>query len=85
MLLSTTLKITMDNTYTAFSQGSIVKIYNALTGVQALMRDVGDPIISCVCAGNVLTLTVQATATTRFIKIYKLPNFELINTIPFSN
>jgi hypothetical protein len=75
----------MDNIYTAFAQGSIVKIYNALTGVQALTRDVGDNIISCVCAGNVLTLTVQVSAATKFIKTYKLPSFELINSIPISN
>ncbi len=75
----------MDNIYTAFAQGSTVKIYNALTGIQVLTREAGGEILSCVCAGNVLTLTIQASAATKFIKTYKLPSFEMINSIPFSN
>ncbi len=76
----------MDNTqYTAYSQGSTVRIYNALTGVMVLMRDVGDQIISCVCAGNTLTLTVQVAATTKYLKVYKLPSFELVNSMSISN
>lgn len=75
----------MDNTYTAFAQGSTVRIYNALTGLQVLTRDAGGEILSCVCAGNVLSLTIQASAATKFMKTYKLPSFELINSVPFSN
>jgi hypothetical protein len=75
----------MDNIYTAFAQGSIVRVYNALTGVQALTRDAGGEILSCVCAGNVLSLTIQASAATKFLKTYKLPSFELINSVPFTN
>ena len=76
----------MDNIhYTAYSQGSIVRIYNALTGVMVLMRDVGDQILSCVCAGNTLTLTVQAGAATKYLKVYRLPSFELVNSMSISN
>lgn len=76
----------MDNTqYTAFSQGSTVKIFNALTGVMVASREIGDEILSCVCAGNVLTLTVKISATGRYLKVFKLPNFEMVNLMPISN
>ena len=76
----------MDNTqYTAFSQGSTVKIFNALTGVMVVSREMGDEILSCVCAGNVLTLTVKISATGRYLKVFKLPNFEMVNLMPISN
>lgn len=71
----------MNNTYTAVSDGNNVRIYNALNGTLVNVRNIGNPVLTCVCAGDILTLTVQLSPHTRYMYTYKLPNFTQINSI----
>lgn len=71
----------MNNMYTAVSNGNVVSIYNALNGVLVSTRNMGNPILSCNCAGDILTLTVQISTHMRYLYTYKLPNFTQINSI----
>jgi hypothetical protein len=71
----------MSNIYTAVSDGNNVRIYNALNGTLVNTRNMGNTILSCVCAGDVLTLTVQLSPHTRYLYTYKLPHFAQINSV----
>lgn len=64
-----------NNVYTAVSDGTHVKIYNALNGVQLMTRNMGSTILTCVCVGDVLTVTLQVSPHSRYVYIYKLPQF----------
>jgi len=70
-----------NKTYTAFSDGSYVRVYDALTGNLAVTKQMNGEILTCVCAGHTLTLTVQITPQTKYTYVYEVPSFKLINTI----
>jgi hypothetical protein len=69
-----------NNVYTAVSDGNYVRIYNALNGTQVMTRNMGNLILSCVCAGDVLTVTVQISPHSRYMYTYKLPGFTQISS-----
>jgi hypothetical protein len=71
----------MNNIYTAVGDGNYVRIYNALNGTQVNTRNMGNPVLTCVCAGDVLTVTIQLSPHTRYLYTYKLPHFNLINSV----
>lgn len=64
-----------NNVYTAVSDGTYVRIYNALNGTQLMSRNMGSQVLTCVCVGDVLTVTLQVSPHSRYVQVYKLPGF----------
>lgn len=64
-----------NNVYTAVSDGTYVRIYNALNGTQLMSRNMGSQVLTCVCVGDVLTVTLQISPHNRYVQVYKLPGF----------
>lgn len=69
-----------NNVYTAVSDGTYVRIYNALNGIQLMTKNMGSPVLTCVCAGDVLTVTLQISPHSRYMHVYKLPHFTQISS-----
>lgn len=63
------------NVYTATHNGTTVSIYNALNGNLVNSRHMQGPIEQCVCAGDILSITVKVSNNTKYLKVYKMPNF----------
>lgn len=68
-----------NNVYTAVADGTNVKVFNALNGIHIMTRNIGYQILTCVCAGDVLSVTVQMSPHTRYAYTYKLPHFNQIS------
>lgn len=69
----------MNNIYTAIADGSVLRVYNALTGAHVSSRNIGDQILTVVVSSNVVTITTQR-GSTQLMTTFDLPNLTQKNS-----